>query len=210
MNQILLHQKIKNLINQLYKIKIKIQFKKVKEKMNNQFNFNEKYKEKPDSEEKKLLEELMIKRQEMIQKKEEKEKEKMKTMKESEYKEMKRIESETIHQIAYDLRFQNTLITKSKVTGTIGKYRIEKGKKYEILSVDFRINENYIFMREYSKETIPLFEGKPENIFDRNVRSTNYSEYLRRGYHDCGEPFMRKIESWKGENSSKIVLKIHF
>ena len=171
--------------------------------MNNQFNFNEKYKEKPDSEEKKLLEELMIKRQEMIKKKEEKEKEKMKTMKESEYKEMKRIESETIHQIAYDLRFQNTLITKSKVTGTIGKYRIEKGRKYEILSVDFRINENYIFMREYSKETIPLFEGKPENIFDRDVHSTNYSEYLRRGYYDCGELFMRKIEEYEKEMKGK-------
>ena len=100
----------------------------------------------------------------------------------------KKNHSKFIHEIA-SLLFQKYLvITKCLKELPNEEYEIKEGKTYEILAIDYRIDDNYILMREYNND--PLFYGDMEKANDLTIKSSNYFEYLRRGYFDCDEEFI--------------------
>ena len=92
----------------------------------------------------------------------------------------------TIHKIANSLIKYHTVSVTCHESCQIGKYAFENGKKYLILAVDFRSDDNYVIMTEMNDKE-PLFDGKLSNIFDICVKSQNKFEFIRRGYFYTSE-----------------------
>ena len=108
---------------------------------------------------------------------------------------VKQKESRIIYQIANELFKKHFLFTTSISSIQIDRYKIIRGKKYEILSVDFRVDGNYVFMREFNENTELLFGGNEEDIFNYDIGSQNVFEFLRRGYINNDEDIAKEIET---------------
>ena len=64
-----------------------------------------------------------------------------------------------IHDIAYYLYHKRRLTTICIQSEKFQNCQIEKGKRYEILVVDYRPDERYIFMRKYDDTAEKLFNN---------------------------------------------------
>ena len=133
--------------------------------------------------------------------KEKERKDKMKT------EEVIQKERQIIHDISYNLFHKNFLFTSCKQPAIVGEKQISQGKTYEILSVDFRQDENYILIRDYNKNTKPLFDGITRNVNNRRIKCSNYFEFLRRGYYDCNEDFMIELKKINEKRVVKELIK---
>ena len=128
--------------------------------------------------------------------------------------EEKERDSKMIHKIASHLLqkyYTFTTCIQSSVDDEnefqIEEYQISKGKQYEILAVDYRLDNNYILMREFNNDTELLFGGDLKKAKYRNVKSKNYFEYVRRGYCDCREMFLYHKEIEEENRIAKLKKK---
>ena len=96
-----------------------------------------------------------------------------------------------IHGIADKLLHRHVLIAFC-VNSETQTYKITKGKQYEILGIDYRLDDNYIMMRELNENTEPLFGGDLKKVNDFKIPCKNYFEFVRRGYYNCAEMFLKE------------------
>ena len=117
-------------------------------------------------------------------------------------------ESQTIHKIADALYQQKFVYVPCIKTGQIGKYSVIQNHIYEILSVDFRYDENYLLMREITKESKPLFGRNSNDIFNYDKQSKSVMEFMRRGYIDLKEWHCIGIEMRENERMKEEIEKM--
>ena len=93
-------------------------------------------------------------------------------------------ESFFIHQIAKELFNKHIIFITFKDTFHFDNNSISDRKMYEILSVDFRDDDNYLLIREINQQSTILFNGDLNHIFNYKNKPNNNYEFIRRGYFE--------------------------